>query len=587
MSHSIRIACWSSIAIAAFASSPLLAQTQTDFKRIVKNGAGPGMVAGDFTGDQLPDVIYADQSEPGNLRLVRNLGLGASSSPVLVLAGEVVSKWLVAGDVDGDNDLDLVFGTRPQPSTTPPPFPPFPPPGSVGPKGRVGVALNDGTGAFTLVRSALPFDDNGTVARVGRANADAFDDLFVLTNAGITVMLGDGTGAFAHFADFAKTDPALLPPTAPGDVLFDQSAGLALGDYDADGDQDVAVVNHGFAIFNPATLFTFVTLDRIAIHDNDGAGNLTPGASIATGPDTTALLARDFDGNGRADLAALVPGDNQGGVDAGRLEVHLSASGGFTTTQYTPDFNPFRLLTGDFDGDGFEDLATIGFSTFWVFNPLSLFTPPPGWQQQLSVLRGDGTGSFNQPPIVSLCRSHRFASAADFDGDGSDDVVATTIAGANQHYVRYLMSGPRQFVRYPGTGEDLTLATGVNAGTPTGGAPFDEKTATLGDVITLEIASPGGAFVGAPAFLIVGEVPLDPIILTVPGYQNLFFFGLFVDALPIAGPSGPGAAGASLVSIPPIPPLFGSTYFLQVAALSSLAANGVYASTDLHTFAIQ
>lgn len=587
MNRPIRHASALGIVFLALATASAPAQFQTDFKRTVGEGAGAGLAAGDFTGDGLPDVAYADQQEPADLRLVRNEGLGEPGHAVTVLAGEVVGKWLLAHDVDADGDLDLVFGTRPEPSTAPPP--PFPPdPGTLAPTGRIGVALNDGTGAFTLVRSPLPFDDNGSAAGLGAADQDAHADLFVLTSAGISVLLGDGAGAFAHHADFPKTDPALAPAVGPGQLLFDQTAGLAVGDYDNDGDDDAAVVNHGFAVFDPLTLFTFTVLDRIGIHDNDGAGNLAPGSSFATGHGATGLLARDLDGNGWDDLAAVVPGDSQDGTDPGRLEVHLAGASGFAHATYTADVNPFRAVAGDFDGDGLADLATIGFSTAWVFDPLDPFTPPPGWQQQLTVLPGDGNGTFHQAPIVSPCRSHRFPVVADFDGDGLDDLAVTTHETAPIPYVRYLMSGPRQFIRYPGTGEDLQLASALGTDPPTGSPPDDEKFAGLGDVITLEVSSPNGTFAGAPTFAIVGQVPVDPVVLTFTGYEKLFFFGLFVDVLPMAPVSGPGAAGATVLSVPLVaPPLSGKTFFIQVAVLSPLASNGLYAATDLHTVSIE
>jgi hypothetical protein len=383
---------------------------------------------------------------------------------------------------------------------------------------------------------------------------------------------------------FPKTDPALLPASSPAGHVFDTTSQMAVGDVDGDGDADVAVINSGFMVFEPATLFTSTKVDRLTVHLGDGAGNLSPGPWRSVDPTASALLAGDFDGDGRSELAVAVRGDNGGGTHMGRLEVLSSGAGGLAATTYTADFNPFRVLAGDFDGDGIEDLATIGFSGFWVFDPLHLMQPPAGWKQQLTVLSGDGAGGFAAKTAASAIGSSRSPAVADFDGDGLADVATISPEGASHAYVRYRMSAPRSFLKYPGTADGLLLESAVGGAMPSGAPPLDEKSALVGDVVTLRVTAPGSAFDGQPLYGIFGLVPADPVVLTIPGYQNLHFltFMTSIVALP------PLASSQTTVVLPPVTAEFvGRTFHVQAAVLGAAAANQHFASTAVHTFRIE
>ncbi len=157
-----------------------------------------------------------------------------------------------------------------------------------------------------------------------------------------------------------------------------------------------------------------------------------------------ALASGDFNGDGRADLAVGVPGQPVGEVSAGAVHVFyaagtqgLAAAGNEVFHQGRPgmlgaaeegDLFGFALAAGDFNGDGFRDLA-VGVPSEDVEAPGQsegatqvLYGAPSGlgtasnqlWTQSSPGVSGDS--EFLDQFGASL-------AAGDFDGDGFDDLA--------------------------------------------------------------------------------------------------------------------------------------------------------------------
>lgn len=71
---------------------------------------------------------------------------------------------------------------------------------------------------------------------------------------------------------------------------------------------------------------------------------------------------------------------------------------------------------------------------------------------------------------------------------------------------------------YPGSGDDLTIGTGIN-GAP--GGP-DVKNAVGGDVLSVNVASPGGTYDLFPYYLVL-QAPLTGNVGSFPGFPELHF----------------------------------------------------------------
>src|SRR2546427_457898 len=93
----------------------------------------------------------------------------------------------------------------------------------------------------------------------------------------------------------------------------------------------------------------------------------------------------------------------------------------FTTpTDYvvggSPNSNPQFVAVGDFNGDGVPDLATANFGAATVD------------ATTVSVLLGNGNGTFQAPRILNAQRGPLWIAVADLNGDAIQDLVVANFS---------------------------------------------------------------------------------------------------------------------------------------------------------------
>ncbi|MCA9040854.1 MAG: VCBS repeat-containing protein [Planctomycetaceae bacterium] len=309
---------------------------------------------GDLDGDGDLDAVFGNTSVANEIWF--NNGDGVFSKSDQTLPG---GTGIALGDLDGDGDLDIfnLSGTQnPAPDN---------------------VWLNDGNGLFQWTGQNIGNVKSRSV-KLGDLDSDGDLDAFVTTadgTLGNLIYLNDGNAGF----------------TDSGQSLVIDSNGnrwsVDLGDLDGDGDLDAIMTNLG------GDDFVFM---------NDGNGIFSQHQDLALIPDgSVGVNLGDVDGDG--DLDAIVSRYSNTHVI-----IINDGSGNFSLGQEfeVEDEHGWEGDFGDFDNDGDLDL---------------LFTGAIG--SVTAVWTNDGTGQFTDSGQRLGSNSSVGLALGDLDGDSDLDVI--------------------------------------------------------------------------------------------------------------------------------------------------------------------
>ena len=170
-------------------------------------------------------------------------------------------------------------------------------------------------------------------------------------------------------------------------------AALAVGDFNGDGNQDVAVIN--------------TSSGSVSIFLGQGDGTLQVAtATLQTGVYASRIVVGDFNGDGKADLAVTNIGSNNVSIYLG------NGNGTFRSpTLISVGLAPLGLAVADLNGDGRQDIVVTNASSGATVG------------QTVSVLLGNGDGTFAPRVTYGTGVDPEAVTIADVNGDGKPDLV--------------------------------------------------------------------------------------------------------------------------------------------------------------------
>jgi len=357
-----------------------------------EGGSILAIALGRLDGDEHPDLIVADSGKAGLLVFLGS-GNGMLRAPVTYRVG-LQPRTVALADFDRDGNLDAATSSLLS--------------------AQVDVLLGDGLGALGS-SSAVDTGDAAHAMLAGDFDGDLVPDLVVAQTAGVSFLRGLGSGSFAN----PVVSPAGIPRV------------MSAGDLNGDGSLDLAIIS------NPPR--------RLEVLYNLGGGSFR--AEPVDGEDSALQVSTfDIDLDGVEDVVTRVAPDgirsragSSGGTLAAAVDHRLdTAIRGFALSDANGDGAPDLLFTREDAPEVRLSLATAR-GSLGARRYVDLEEGP----QDLVRLRG-GAGAVliaaspRKLHVLEVDRENALvrsggaeyegsafvdALAADFDGDGRDEVA--------------------------------------------------------------------------------------------------------------------------------------------------------------------
>ncbi|MDP5077601.1 MAG: T9SS type A sorting domain-containing protein [Nonlabens sp.] len=328
-------------------------------------------ISHDFTGDNLLDVVYANNSN--ELSFLKKSSATAFHNPLIIASGSQYDTFVDTGDVNNDGIIDVVSISLTD--------------------GKLSI-LNGvpGNSEYNTQRVISRLDYNAKIIRLKDLDGDS--DLDIL------IMGGD------YIAVYMNLDA--LGNYGPRNLIYNVNNagidGLLILDVDGDGDLDIVSAIE-LRLSNPV-------VDNIIWFENtNGLASYAPAQTLIANVDSVYnLQSADLNGDGLPDLI-------YSSLRGNRINYYrrLGTTGGYAPVQYFANNRQALVFTvGDINNDGYQDII-YGLT---VINSSSLFV----------IENRNNSGTFSAPTAISTINGRTDTAVSlkitDINSDGYNDIYA-------------------------------------------------------------------------------------------------------------------------------------------------------------------
>lgn len=368
---------------------PCFAETLNVTNRAETNeGMGSGITSGDYNNDGYADVIVRVSSEVG--------GAGGRGSALNIIYGGRSSD----GRLGTSNNTLLTMAD---------------------------FTSQDGlTYKFSSMATADFNNDGYDDVALGSPSSDYFADDGGMVN----IAFGSAQGITTSGAQYWGLG------SGSEDLQFGKD--VAAGDFNRDGYADLAISMEPYGPSGPSGGKIYILFGTSSGLTAQGFQSIVHANTASFGP---TLESGDFDGDGYADLAIGTPDDNIAGNPSYSGFVHILYGGGSGLShdqlwhqdssgikgvaEYNDNFGD-ALAAGDFDNDGYDDLA-IGATREKVDDVVGAGAVNVLYGSSSGISDRDQIWHQNSSGIDGACETNELFGATlavgDFNNDGRDDLA--------------------------------------------------------------------------------------------------------------------------------------------------------------------
>src|SRR5215469_14569067 len=329
------------------------------FKLPVKYATGgysPYAVAiADVNEDGRPDVVAANQEMYGTESSVSVLlgnGDGTFQPGTVFDSGGVIAYSVEVADLNHDGHLDLLVANGCASGT------------NCSAEGVLAVLLGNGDGTF---QAAKTYDTGGSdvyhaIAMLADLNGDGNLDAVIAHGCGgitctdgtLSVLLGDGTGAFGAATSYASGGAG--------------ASSVAIADMNGDHKLDLLTANWCSSVCSTST----PTEGSVGVLLGNGDGTFQPAvAYLSGGNGTRSIATADLNGDGKLDLVVGNWGTIDGASNKGSITVLMGTGNGSfqkTRTLLAGGNEVPSIAVADLNGDGHPDVVTADVAGTYHYN---------------------------------------------------------------------------------------------------------------------------------------------------------------------------------------------------------------------------